>query len=437
VDRKDPVDHKEPLDRKNPLDHKDVAPRSDAAGQSGGGLEELCSRLGGIEAELEDATRSLGPGRLEPAEAAALLDRFLGLARIVQRALVLVAADAAAHGAWSERGATSFSRYVAERGGSSMTGARAMLATSRRLAQLPSTTEALQEGRLALNEAVVLTAALEAHEPTRRAALEAELLCVAGDGPAALRERLRGLPALCSQATERAVRRRQHRQRYLRFWTDREGLRRIEGAGPPEDLAPLEAVVRREAAAREHAASHAGHIEDPAACRFDALVGLAARGARCGDPHPAEPHRGAVDAHVVVHIDLEALERGWAAPSERCEIPGVGRVPVAAVRELMSTAVVDLVVRRGIDVRTVVTMGRYVPRALRVALMARDPVCVVPGCGEAHDLVIDQYRTRWSLVGPVGIDNLCRICARHHRMRHLEGYVLEGGPGSWRFYRRE
>ncbi|MGA7418306.1 MAG: hypothetical protein WBW80_09955, partial [Acidimicrobiales bacterium] len=35
--------------------------------------------------------------------------------------------------------------------------------------------------------------------------------------------------------------------------------------------------------------------------------------------------------------------------------------------------------------------------------------------------------------GPTAMWNLCRLCARHHYLRHHKGFRLEGGPGTWQW----
>jgi hypothetical protein len=132
-------------------------------------------------------------------------------------------------------------------------------------------------------------------------------------------------------------------------------------------------------------------------------------------------------------VDLEAFFRGEAVGGERCEIPGVGSVPVAMARAVLGDALLELVIRHGVDVVSVTNLGRAVPSAIRRALEERDPRCVVPGCEVTKGLEIDHWQVDFAAGGPTELWNLARICHRHHAMKSYRGYRLEGGPGAWRW----
>jgi len=77
---------------------------------------------------------------------------------------------------------------------------------------------------------------------------------------------------------------------------------------------------------------------------------------------------------------------------------------------------------------------RTIPPALRRALHHRDGGCRFPGCGgrftQAHHL------RHWAQGGPTTLSNLARLCRRHHRAVHEEGYQVERQPdGALRFRR--
>jgi len=159
-----------------------------------------------------------------------------------------------------------------------------------------------------------------------------------------------------------------------------------------------------------------------------------------GGPEQTEPDdrrpglgRSGPSAHVVVRVDAGALRRGWLEGAEVCEIPGVGPIPVATAREILGDAFFTIVVTDGVDVRCVTGTGRTIPTRLRVALYERDPVCVVPGCGVTHHLEIDHWQRDYSMDGPTQLDNLARLCGRHHAMKTHTGWRLVGGPGKWKW----
>ena len=71
---------------------------------------------------------------------------------------------------------------------------------------------------------------------------------------------------------------------------------------------------------------------------------------------PANRKAGGYTTHVIV--DHEALLRGNTVPGESCEIPGVGPVNVAWVRELLGEAFVTAIIKKGKDITTVAHLGR-------------------------------------------------------------------------------
>ena len=67
-------------------------------------------------------------------------------------------------------------------------------------------------------------------------------------------------------------------------------------------------------------------------------------------------------------------------------IPGVGPVPVAAVRRQLPDAFVKILVLDGEDVTTVCHVGRERSRPCPERPRRARPVCVVPGCDVAFGL---------------------------------------------------
>ncbi|HEX2258427.1 MAG TPA: HNH endonuclease signature motif containing protein [Actinomycetota bacterium] len=132
-------------------------------------------------------------------------------------------------------------------------------------------------------------------------------------------------------------------------------------------------------------------------------------------------------------MDYSALRRGYLEPGEVCEVPGVGPIPVAAALAFASDAFLAAVVADGQDIKAVSHLGRTIPERLRTAVVARDPICVVPGCGEHEGLEIDHiipvhHRGRTLL------KNLCRLCEWHHYLKTYHGYMVDRVGGEWIWY---
>jgi len=156
----------------------------------------------------------------------------------------------------------------------------------------------------------------------------------------------------------------------------------------------------------------------------------ALRSAPSGKRRRPKPGSGPPRATVICRVELAALLRGSLEPGERCEIPGVGPVPLSVARELFGDCFVKFVISDGIDVRTVVHYGRSIPAHLKTALQFRDRCCVVPGCGRTFGLEYDHI-VEFAKGGPTTLDNLCRLCRPHHGLKTHKGYRISGGPGHW------
>jgi len=137
----------------------------------------------------------------------------------------------------------------------------------------------------------------------------------------------------------------------------------------------------------------------------------AARRAHHAGPHVAR-----------VRVDLGALLRGHTEAGETCEIPGVGPVPVAHARRVLSHGLLQLVITDGVDVQTVVSTTRHVPAPLKIAIAERDPVCRIRGCDCSTHLhchhTTPHARSRRTTYRELG-----NLCSRHHLV-HDEGYEI-------------
>ena len=88
----------------------------------------------------------------------------------------------------------------------------------------------------------------------------------------------------------------------------------------------------------------------------------------------------------------------------------------------------------GVQTLDVGRKTRAISPALRRALTTRDPQCRFPGCQARH---CDAHHVRhWAAGGATRLDNLVRLCRRHHRAVHEEGFTVTLHPdGTARFCR--
>jgi hypothetical protein len=130
------------------------------------------------------------------------------------------------------------------------------------------------------------------------------------------------------------------------------------------------------------------------------------------------------NAVMHIRVDIDALKRGRTENGEICEIAGVGPIPVATATEYLGEAFLKLLVIDGTDIRTIAHMGRAIPAKLRTAVEERDRVCQVPTCDVSIGLEIDHIKP-FAEGGPASLENLVRLCKRHHLQKTHDGYRLE------------
>jgi hypothetical protein len=180
-------------------------------------------------------------------------------------------------------------------------------------------------------------------------------------------------------------------------------------------LAPLEGSIFKQA--RKNAVH-----ERPEAYAADALMALCEKST---SKHSSESGGRSTRPNAVmnIRIDIDALKRGHTEHGEICEIAGVGPIPVATATEYLGEAFLKLLVMDGTEIRTIAHMGRAIPAKLRSAVEERDRVCQVPTCDMGMGLEMDHI-VPFAEGGPASLENLVRLCKRHHLQKTHDGYRL-------------
>jgi hypothetical protein len=375
----------------------------------------MLDRLQTLVESLRDLVSGIDPAGLPARDAVRLVELFAEGERLCAAGRTLAAGRVHRSPEWSAAGYRTPAQWMAAQTRTTLAQAITSLEVARRLERLPQTRERFVSGRLSEAQVAEIAAAAEAHPASEDALLEAaETMTVA-----ALRDRCREVRASAHPDEDACERIR--RGRFLRHWTDPDGAVRLNGRFAPDDGARLVAAVEARAERLQRESRRAGQREPAEAHAADALVGFA-----CGDrPAPAVAY---------VEVDRAAFERGRVEPGERCVIRGVGPVPVAVARRMARDGRVRIIEREGADVTRVSRAGRTIPAALRAAVEARDPACVVPGCGMRTGLEVDHV-VPLSEGGLTRLDNLARLCRYHHGQKTHRGWRLEGRPGAWRWTR--
>jgi len=370
-------------------------------------------RVGELVTGLEEALAVLDPEALGAGESLELVGAFARIERLAAAGTVLCSRRMAQSRAWFSTGHRSPAHLLADAAGVALSQAVDLLEAAEAMRALPATEARFRCGALTERQAVEVATAAVVDQGS-----EAELLELAGAGsfPELQRAAAR-VRAAAMDDDERQ--RRAHRRRHLRHWVDLEGSFRLSASLTPEAGAIVLAALEphRQAIARRAAEGHRGRSrkrrrDSDGAVAADALVALAR--ASTASP-PADPLR-APSAMIHVRIDHAALRRGHTKRGEVCEVPGAGPVSVDWVSTLLADAVVAALEVDDGEVLKVAHLGRAIPARVRTALLERDPVCVVPGCGVDTDLEIDHIRPV-AEGGRSELANLCRLCRFHHYLK--------------------
>jgi hypothetical protein len=155
----------------------------------------------------------------------------------------------------------------------------------------------------------------------------------------------------------------------------------------------------------------------------DALTAILATAAGTGS---AVPGHGDIKPHITVTIDLEDLKDGTGS----ADLTHGDSLSAAAVRRIACDAgVIPLVLGSNSEPLDVGTEHRFVTRAIRQALNARDRGCIA--CGAPPAICEAHHILHWSDGGPTSLDNLALLCKRDHINVHhgrLRVHLANGRP---------
>jgi hypothetical protein len=399
-----------------------------------GDLERAIDVIGSIVGKLDART-------LDGRQAMRLVSLFARCEHLGQAGKTVAATRAAVAQPHTVTGHRSAAHWLAEVTGERVGEAARTLELGQRLSNQLALNDAFRSGHLSRSRATAVSDAALANPGEEHALVGA----AARDDHRTLQERCRAARARSLSRGEAARRYEAIRSsRYCRTWTDTEGAVRFDARLTPEAGAVVRSVLEVRTRALANDARRRGLPERHEQLAADALVaamrsnwaGVAPRTADQSDgggPDAEAPAVPVPPAVVHVRVDVGALRRGSVRNGERCEIAGVGPVPVETARSLLGDAWLKLVIIDGVDVATVCHVGRTIPAALRTALVERDQVCVVPGCGSDIGLEIDHWQVPFADGGPTSIANLARLCHHHHFLKTFRGFRLSGGPGRWRW----
>lgn len=384
------------------------------------------SRIFSLRDELKKFVGAFEPSVYPGPDAAVLVAVFAEIERAAAAGKLLAASRVEETKVHQTDGHKTAGTWLASLTGEPVGQAIADLEGAREIAANSDVREAFQSGDLSEAQARQIASAT-ARCPSQaadlvKAATEMEF--------SELKKRCRDVRFSSSSPDEEISRHERIRQnRFLRMWLDQEGAGHVEARVTPDAFGVIKDALEGAAKGVFEGARKDGRRESQKAYLADALVVVASGAGSVRGPKDAR-----MRPLVRLRVDVSALKRGHVGPGEVCQIPGIDApVPVAAARELIGDALLELIVTEGTDVRSVVTDTRHVARALQIALEERDPVCCVPGCTQTTGLERDHWQTDYIAGGKTCLDNLAMLCPNHHDQKTHRGWRLEGPPGRWRF----
>ena len=361
----------------------------------------------------------------------ALGERIAHLSAQLQAAtyqLLVMLRDFDERGGWNS-GFRSCAHWLNWRTGLELGAAREKMRVAHALATLPLLSAAMSRGEISFSKVRALTR-------VATPANEEELLTFAKAGTAAHVEKVvrawRRVDRLAEQEHEQL----RYASRYLRAYTDEDGMAVVQARLAPEAgaalLRALDAAavkLRGEDVSAETSGGASGEEPTAEQRRADAL-GLVAESALAGGLDPGT--RG--DRYqIVVHVDAETL----AAEGEggAALLDDGSRVSAETSRRLACDAA--LVVMRHAADGSVLDVGRRtraISTPLRRALARRDGGCRFPGC--TSKLCDAHHLEHWADGGETKLENLVQLCRFHHRAVHEDGFCVRLLPsGELRFFR--
>ena len=316
---------------------------------------------------------------------------------------------------WQGWGIRSASQWVSWKCGVSPARAKRLVLMARRLAELPETRAAFDNGELCEDQVAVVCR----HAPApfdaeaaelARSATVVQLQRALGSYPFALEAEAD--PTDPTEATEPAA---PAEPRTVSFGTTEQGKWRLSAELPADEGALVERalVAARDELFRAGEHDATAHPVPSQVHWADAFVAMADRSLT-----------GSSRAHQDRHLVL--LHVGTGAGGETHGHLHLGPGLSDGLRRFVGCdARIRPVIEAGGKAVSVGRAFRTVPDRTRIVIEERDRGCRVPGCDRARWLHIHHVR-HWEDGGESDTDNLVALCRRHHRLHHLGTLGIEG-----------
>jgi len=282
--------------------------------------------------------------------------------------------------------------------------------------------EALRKGEISYSKTRAMTRVATPEN-------ESKLLNIATCGPTSHIERVVRAWRNLDGIHERKHADYQRRKRYLKTYTDEDGMFVLKGRLTPE----VGAVLKRALDAAQDklfdesrgkdvsAETSAARFDEPYENRRSDALGLVAESAL---ENGLDPGTRGDRYQVVVHVDEKVL----ADPDQEGQSVLEDGPWISAETSRRIACDASKVEAKDQEDGTPMDIGRktrVVPAPLRRALEARDKACVFPGCHIKAKTCDSHHLQHWANGGETNLTNLFLLCTRHHRCVHERGYGME------------
>ena len=303
------------------------------------------------------------------------------------------------------------------------------LEQARRLvADLPGTHAMLAGGEISIRHAFVMNAATDGLDPAQVALVEARVLVRAphqtpGELGRAIRRAIIAVaPEVVQLKHEQAV-----AERNVRLRPDIDGMAALIATMSAIDAETVNLAL--DATARKMAAADGDKTIPLAARRVDVLVAWAL--AALADPDLPKRHGRPVQVRLTMD-----LPTALGLADHPAELEHYGSIPGYLARRLAADAdwmrfVTDPVTGALLDYGHTVYRP---PQALADFVVARDRVCVFPGCSMAAERCDIDHGCPYEKGGDTSACNCHSLCRRHHLLKTVCGWQLlchENGAVTW------
>jgi len=280
-----------------------------------------------------------------------------------------------------------------------------LVAQAHALAEMPGTTEAWSDGRLASDQMRIL---LTAHQAAPAVFPAHEEMLVDTCSELGIVDTGRAV-AYWRQAADgfEEEAERQHSQRRVHLSETFGGMWRLDGYLDPVAGETLKTALDGLTPPRAEADGRSAPQR-----RADALCDLARTALDSGEL----PVQGGEKPHLLIHVAADRLGGGSGGLAETAS----GTVLSQAALDLLACdcAFSRIVFGPGSEVLDLGRKTRLISPALRRAVIARDRHCQHPTCRRPAKWCDVDHIVPWALGGPTNLENLQLLCRFHHQLKH-------------------